>query len=103
MGGGLGSGADPPARHVPGAAPRAAGAGARPAGDGGAVAAAGGADAGGAGAVGGPGGDDPARGPERDAAGADHGPEHLMIEVGNNPDSFGVLILHSTESGRFLP
>jgi hypothetical protein len=25
-----------------------------------------------------------------------------MIEVGNNPDSFGAVILHSTESGQFL-
>lgn len=26
-----------------------------------------------------------------------------MIEVGNNPDSLGALILHSSESGRFFP
>jgi len=26
-----------------------------------------------------------------------------MIEVGNNPDSLGALIVHSTESGRFFP
>jgi hypothetical protein len=26
-----------------------------------------------------------------------------VIEVGNNPDSIGAVILHSTESGRFLP
>jgi hypothetical protein len=25
-----------------------------------------------------------------------------MIEVGNNPDSIGAVIIHSTESGRFL-
>jgi len=25
-----------------------------------------------------------------------------MIEVGNNPDSLGALIIHSTESGQFL-
>jgi hypothetical protein len=29
--------------------------------------------------------------------------EQAMIEVGNNPDSFSALILHSTESGRFFP
>ncbi len=27
----------------------------------------------------------------------------MAIEVGNNPDSLGALILHSTESGRFFP
>ena len=26
-----------------------------------------------------------------------------MIEVGNHPESIGAVILHSTESGRFLP
>lgn len=26
-----------------------------------------------------------------------------MIEIGAHPDSHGALILHSTESGRFLP
>jgi hypothetical protein len=25
-----------------------------------------------------------------------------MIEIGNNPDSIGAVILHSTESGQFL-
>jgi len=25
-----------------------------------------------------------------------------MIEVGNNPDAIGAVILHSTESGQFL-
>jgi len=25
-----------------------------------------------------------------------------MIEIGSNPDSFGAVILHSTESGQFL-
>lgn len=25
-----------------------------------------------------------------------------MIEVGNNPDSLGAVIVHSTESGQFL-
>lgn len=25
-----------------------------------------------------------------------------MIEVGNNPDSLGAVIIHSTESGQFL-
>jgi hypothetical protein len=26
-----------------------------------------------------------------------------MIEISNNPDSISALILHSTDSGRFLP
>lgn len=27
----------------------------------------------------------------------------MAIEVGNNPDSMGAVVLHSSESGRFLP